>query len=195
MLILTGLSFTPGLLAHLKYSETDTPLNQLQRGFNYILLYAFISEIARTAIHRILPPPKGIKLPSDDEHDVDVPGTPTSDQSTITPSSSAPLPTVTVPPPYSTERTPLLLPTSSVTEPAQADIYSKCNALIISGLAALVLAVVPGVQNVVFGQGGGLVSGTIGSTLGFLGAAFAVLDLLGAGGGLRFGDSYVSPST
>jgi hypothetical protein len=74
--------------------------------------------------------------------------------------------------------------------------WSYLNPLVVSSVVALLIALVPGVQRFVFGgkaiggvRVGGLVGGTIGTAAGWLGAAYAVTELLGGGGGLRHRDA------
>lgn len=74
--------------------------------------------------------------------------------------------------------------------------WSYVNPLVVSSVVALLIALVPGVQRFVFGgkalggvRVGGLVGGTIGTAVGWLGAAYAVTELLGGGGGLRYRDA------
>lgn len=108
----------------------------------------------------------------------------------------------------SDERSPLLAgsativkahPSASPASVKQGGFWSYFNPLIVSTVVALLLALVPGVQSRVFGRDGGpsveggervrgLIGGTLGTTVGWLGGGFAVLELLGGGGGLRFRD-------
>ncbi|CDZ96731.1 mitochondrial carrier [Phaffia rhodozyma] len=203
LLVLSGMSLSAGLMAHIKndnlpeVDRIDASVSQLARGLNYILVNAFVSEIARTIIVRFLLPKSipAIKLPLDEEEDVSI--TPNSEHSTITPSASNPTAPVS-----DNEQTPLLAsfesppnysatPNIAPSDNRPEGIYSKVNPLVLSGIVALMLAFIPKVQSAVFGSigDGGLIGGTVGSTLGFLGSSFAVLELLGAGGGLRFGES------
>jgi hypothetical protein len=70
----------------------------------------------------------------------------------------------------------------------------KLNPLIIAGLVAIAIAVIPGVQNFLFGpltggqRNAGWVGATLGTVLAWLGGSYAIIELLGAGGELRFRD-------
>jgi hypothetical protein len=95
------------------------------------------------------------------------------------------------------ERTPLLVPAAHnapvahIRHPHWTD---KLNPLIIAGLVAIAIAVIPGVQNFLFGpltggqRNAGWVGATLGTVLAWLGGSYAIIELLGAGGELRFRD-------
>ena len=81
-------------------------------------------------------------------------------------------------------------------ETAKGGFWSYLNPLVVSSAVALLIALIPGVQRFVYGgeaiggvRVGGLVGGTVGTAVGWLGAAYAVTELLGGGGGLRFRDA------
>lgn len=96
------------------------------------------------------------------------------------------------------ERTPLLVPAAHNAPVAHVRTRKhwtdKLNPLIIAGLVSIGIAVIPGVQNFLFGpltggqRNAGWVGATLGTVLAWLGGSYAIIELLGAGGELRFRD-------
>lgn len=140
-----------------------------------------------------------IFLPADTEDSLESEASPSTPPGTYNVHSSQPGET------EPDERTPLVAssrphnhPTLVEVSPSKGGFLSYLNPLVVSAVAALVLALVPGVQNFVFGRRGGeigdgeripgLVGGTLGTMIAWLGGSFAIFEIIGAGGSLRWRD-------
>lgn len=135
--------------------------------------------ILKPIVKRVVKKPAAIKL--DGEEGVSTHVAETDD---IVPGSSA-----------SDEHTPLLTVSNTpVAHPKRSHWTHHLNPLILAGLIALAIALIPAVQNFLFGsltgttRNAGWVGATLGTVLAWLGGSYAIIELLGAGGELRFRD-------
>lgn len=95
----------------------------------------------------------------------------------------------------SDERTPLLTASNTpVAHPKRSHWTHHLNPLILAGLISLAIALIPAIQDFLFGsltgttRNAGWVGATLGTVLAWLGGSYAIIELLGAGGELRFRD-------